>query len=117
MDRNSECQGDTARYSQIVRADARFEAHAGGHTSKVLFFTSRVTGHALAIEKRKGLPTIYIQSELQHRTPYAFGSSRLMPKGDPHRNSNLKRVFGDKALLAIKPEHDIDFLATVACLV
>jgi hypothetical protein len=113
MTKHSECEGETARCAQIIRADDRFETHPKGHTKYLLRYRVPATDEAFVIEKRKGTPTIYIGSSRLGAVPFAFSESRLMPEGPTGRNSNLKAVFGIRELLAIKPQNDVDFLAAV----
>ena len=108
-------EGETARYSDVIEADPRFEVHPSGHTKKVLRYQSLTTGEAIALEKRKGPPVLYVAHERQAVSPHIFEGGRVVPSGRTGRNSNLQAAFGEGPLFAIRPQHDVDFLAVLGC--
>jgi hypothetical protein len=110
-------EGDTARFADIIEADLRFEVHPAGHTKKLLRYRSLASHEPLVIEKRKGPPVVYVSHESTKAFGYAFSNARRLPAGKTQRNSNLAAAFGERELTAIKPEHDVDFLAAVGCVV
>jgi len=109
------CEGQTARLAAIIDADARFAPHKMGHTKKVLRFQAVSSGQPLAIEKRKGVPTVYIDAAHGRRSAHVFANASIKPAGLEGRNSNLGAIFADAELLAVKVTGDDEYHALLGC--
>lgn len=109
------CEGETARLADIILADARFLPHAAGHTKKVLRFRAVSSGQSIAIEKRKGDPVVYIDAARARPSAHGFARTTVKPTGLTGRNSNLRAVFADAELLAVKPADHDEFNRLLDC--
>ena len=110
-----DCEAQTARLARIIGADRRFVAHEAGHTKKVLRFLAVASGQPVAIEKRKGAPTVYIDAAHARRSTHVFANAAVKPAGRQGRNSNLAAIFADAALLAVKIADEGEFHALLGC--
>lgn len=111
------CEGQTARLAAIIVADTRFAPHAAAHTKYMLRFQARFGESSIAIEKRKGVPIVYIDEVNARGLASQFATASIKPIGLTGRNSNLSAIFGDTALFAVKPADDAEFQCLLDCIV
>jgi hypothetical protein len=110
------CEGQTASLARIIGSDPRFGPHKKGHTKKVLRYSAIVSGNAIAIEKRIGPPSVYVEASVGGSIAKSFCSTSIKNEGLIGRNSNLAAIFADARLLCVKIYADVEFRALLDCL-
>ena len=103
-------EGDTERYAALVATDSRFRPHPKGHSRKLMRFETVRGGRALAIEKRKGAPVVYISRRDAEGGDQVMALGRVIGSAPTGRNSNLNTIdsFKNEELIAIRPKDEIE---------
>lgn len=99
-------EGPTAECIAIIEADPRYRVHPKGHSRKLFRYENVRNGNAIAVERRKGPPVLYVRHSNVSAAPEILEQGRLIGSAPTGRNSNLNTIdsFKDEELVAIRPK-------------